>query len=127
MSTIASPRASTSIRDPSSSRTSLDTVPTSSRSQTTPTAGRRNRAALRDYYGLKSPQTADTSSSEALSNIDVEVSELDREGFDAETYVQELLTREGLEGILKAESGLLSGMSCKIERSLSKNPERRMG
>ncbi len=39
-------------------------------------------------------------------------SELDREGFDAESYVQGLLEREGLDGVLKVEGGLVNGGCC---------------
>src|SRR4051812_34028426 len=98
MSTIASPRASTSVRSPSSTRTSFDT-PASTRTTT-----RRNRAALRDYYGLKSvSKDADTKSiSEetdqgvpSLDEEDENLTELDREGFNAEAFVNNILSTSG--------------------------------
>jgi len=106
MSTIASPRASLSVRSPpSSSRTSLDTASTA---QTRPAGSlRRNRAALRDYYGLKSGAPADGGT--GVQGESAEASELDREGFDAEAYVRDVLAREGLEGVLRVEAGLISG------------------
>ncbi|KAF4308614.1 vacuolar protein sorting-associated protein 51 [Botryosphaeria dothidea] len=117
MSTIASPRPSSSIRSPSSTRTSLD-VPTSSSLARSSSKTRRNRdrSALRDYYNLKSPTVGPTSAPagdhhglgiEAVKEEEA-VSELDKEGFNAERYVKETLEREGLEGVLRVESGLVS-------------------
>ena len=115
MSTIASPRASVaSFQTPTSSRrTSIDTVTrsqASSPSRVPPPQQRRNRAALRDYYGIKSsaPAAVDNSSSTS-EHEEVKDSELDREGFDAQGYVGEVLGREGLEGILRVEGGLIAG------------------
>ncbi|KAF9639310.1 hypothetical protein BFW01_g11116 [Lasiodiplodia theobromae] len=115
MSTIASPRPSSSIRSPSSTRTSLE-VPTSSSLARSSSKSRRNRdrSALRDYYNLKSPTSAPTSHPVEGLGIDsvkeeeaVETSELDKAGFDAEEYVRKTLEREGLEGVLRVESGLV--------------------
>lgn len=115
MSTIASPRPSSSIRSPSSTRTSLE-VPTSSSLARSSSKSRRNRdrSALRDYYNLKSPTSAPTSHPAEGLGIDsvkeeeaVETSELDKAGFDAEEYVRKTLEREGLEGVLRVESGLV--------------------
>ncbi|OJD35917.1 vacuolar protein sorting-associated protein 51 [Diplodia corticola] len=120
MSTIASPRPSSSIRSPSSTRTSLE-VPTSSslaRSSSKSRGARnRDRSALRDYYNLKSPALGGPTSHPAGADglgIDsvkeedaVEASELDREGFNAEEFVRRTLEREGLEGVLRVESGLV--------------------
>ena len=105
MSTIASPRASTSV--PSSSRTSLD-IPQPAR----PQAQRRNRAALRDYYGLKAAADGEAPNAirtQALNKSIGPVSELDREGFDAGAYVKDVLSKEALEGVLKIEGELISG------------------
>ncbi|KAI9876088.1 MAG: hypothetical protein M1830_007392, partial [Pleopsidium flavum] len=52
---------------------------------------------------------ADVSSGTQHDDGDVKESELDREGFDAERYVREVLERENLEGVLRAEAGLISG------------------
>lgn len=128
MSTIASPRHSSSIRSPSSTRTSLE-VPSRSNSLRSTSKTRppraRDRTALRDYYNLKSPltPTSDPSSTfppgaapstpglgggfEAVKE-EVEASELDRPGFDAEAYVKDVLGKEGLEGVLKVEAGLVA-------------------
>ncbi|KAF2272409.1 uncharacterized protein EI97DRAFT_208676 [Westerdykella ornata] len=110
MSTIASPRPSSSIRSPSSTRTSIDTA------ARPPANSRRNRAALRDYYGIKSASKgADTKISEESSRTelgpDVEaetLSELDSETFDAEAYVNTILATRGLSEVLKTEADLLS-------------------
>jgi len=54
-------------------------------------------------------KAAEADSKETLSNDDTSPeSELDKPDFSAEEYVQELLAREGLQGILKVEAGLLS-------------------
>ncbi|KAJ9647064.1 hypothetical protein H2199_002050 [Coniosporium tulheliwenetii] len=106
MSTIASPRPSLSIRSPSSSRTS--STPPAPGSRQPPNA-RRNRTALRDYYNLKNAEAADAAAApqNALKE-EHEVSELDKEGFDAAKYVEDVLATQGLEGVLKVEAGLLS-------------------
>lgn len=109
MSTIASPRPSITL---SSRRNSTDTI-TSTASRANPGGSergslRRNRAALRDYYNLKK----DAPSAETLPTtpaLDVEQeSELDKPGFNPDTYVQKLLSNEGLEGVLRVEAGLVS-------------------
>ncbi|KAI9723610.1 MAG: hypothetical protein M1812_000910 [Candelaria pacifica] len=114
MSTITSPRTPsiTSLQTPTTSRRpSLDTF---TRSQTTSPSRapqpnqRRNRAALRDYYGLKNAAPADVSSGLQHEDADVKESELDKEGFDAESYVQGVLEREGLDGVLRVEGGLVN-------------------
>lgn len=118
MSTITSPRASVaSLQTPTSSRrTSLDTVARSQASSPQPQQ-RRNRAALRDYYGIKSsstaaaPPTVDSVNVGGSQQEEVRDSELDGEGFDAEGYVKGVLGREGLEGVLRVEGGLVSGAS----------------
>lgn len=117
MSTITSPRASprvsTSVRSPSSTRTSFD-LPT----RTPAAPQRRNRAALRDYYGLKGAND-DGSEKEAPPSRDELVeepealAELDNVQFNADAFVHNLLAKEGLEGVLKVEADLVSRM-CPI-------------
>lgn len=125
MSIIASPRHSSSIRSPSSTRTSLE-VPSRSNSLRSTSKTRppraRDRTALRDYYNLKSPVTPTSDPSSTLPGggaapptpgfeavkEEVEASELDKAGFDAEAYVKEVLGKEGLEGVLKVEAGLVA-------------------
>ncbi|QDS71335.1 hypothetical protein FKW77_002152 [Venturia effusa] len=105
-----SPRQSLSIRSPiSSSRTSLD-----QNNPARPTTTRRNRAALRDYYNLKPSAVAEDASESVASpphdrqNHDSNIlEEVDRAGFDASAYVQGILEREGLEGVLRVENGLV--------------------
>ncbi|KAL8851107.1 MAG: hypothetical protein Q9221_004003 [Calogaya cf. arnoldii] len=112
MSTIASPRQSTtSISTDQSRRPSLDTT---TRSQATSPArpARRNKNALRDYYGLKAAAPTDASNSQQHEPADpgpeTTLSEFDTQGFDAEAYVRDVLARESLQGLLKIESGLIN-------------------
>lgn len=109
MSTIASPRGSISVRSPSSTRTSIDST------ARPPTNARRNRAALRDYYGLKNAtKEGDSKISEESTRTelgpeeDETLTELDASEFNAEGFVEDLLAREGLNGVLKVEADLLS-------------------
>lgn len=111
-----SPRPSLSLRSPaSSSRTSLDLPASASNSISRATTTRRNRAALRDYYNIKTADaaggTADaqslTSPRAVPADSHTALSDLDREGFDAGNYVRKLLEREGLEGVLKVENELV--------------------
>jgi len=106
-----SPRPSLSIRSPaSSSRTSIDTTQTLPR----PTNPRRNRAALRDYYNLKASSAADDASSLKSPSLDQThhehsiLDEVDKEGFEAGAFVRSVLEREGLEGVLRVENGLVA-------------------
>ncbi|KAI9801650.1 MAG: hypothetical protein M1833_002332 [Piccolia ochrophora] len=90
---------------------------------------RRARAALRDYYGLQTAAAATASKDGAVNGNDTDYadgaddgggpggwgqggagvgrSELDEQGFDAEGYVRRVLEREGLEGVLRVEGGLV--------------------
>ncbi|KAF1977081.1 hypothetical protein BU23DRAFT_454129 [Bimuria novae-zelandiae CBS 107.79] len=108
MSTIASPRPSSSIRSPSSTRTSFDA------SVRPPTSTRRNRAALRDYYGLKAAKENEAKISEESTRTelgpedDETLMELDATNFDADAYVNNLLAKEGLKGVLRVEADLVS-------------------
>jgi hypothetical protein len=115
MSTIASPRASSSVRSPSLTRTSID----SSSSHRPPPAARRNRAALREFYGLKNAPrdaTPDARISEESAGTqlgpeeDETLTELDAADFNAEAFVEGLLAKEGLKGVLKVEADLVSRM-----------------
>ena len=123
MATILSPRPSLtsypSASADSSRRTSLDTSTrsqsrqssTSREPQTSQPQQRRNRAALRDYYGIKNaapPEATSGLQHEQHEDLDDQESELDREGFDAESYVANLLSKDGLEGIIKVEAGLIN-------------------
>ena len=102
MSTVASPRLS------SSSSTAASSRPASPPPQI---RTRPNRAALRDYYGLKAPGSVDSTSTSIVSAAeepsDVKTSELDASGFDAESYVRNMLATQNLEGALKIESELI--------------------
>jgi len=127
MSTITSPR-DTSINGrrlplistpTSSSRPSLEI---SRSSEQSPNRGapsqsqpRRNRAALREYYNLKSSTATndDDAASEAssipdISSSDVSESELDREGFDAAAYVKQVLETQSWGELLKTYNRVLT-------------------
>jgi hypothetical protein len=80
-----------------------------------PAPGRRNRTALRDYYGLKNaPKDADTKISEESTRTelgpeeDETLTELDAADFDAEAFVHSVLAKEGLKSVLKVEADLVS-------------------
>lgn len=115
MSTIASPRPSTTSLTSPTPTASTPATPTLSRTAS-PTRSqapqRRNRTALRDYYNLKSAAPVDASNSAQHEEADVKESELDAEGFDAEAYVRGVLAGQGLEGVLKVEGGLINGIPC---------------
>ncbi|KAF2849328.1 hypothetical protein T440DRAFT_399573 [Plenodomus tracheiphilus IPT5] len=109
MSTIASPRASVSVRSPSSTRTSIDST---ARPQPNP---RRNRTALREFYGIKNASkegdakiSEESSRTELGPEEDETLTELDTSNFNAEAYVESLLAKEGLKGVLKVEADLVS-------------------
>lgn len=111
MSTIPSASPRLSISSVQSAATDA-TAPISTSDRTT--ARRNKAAALRDYYGLRStappiPASPSNASSVTLNLEDVhEPSKLDKPDFDPSTYVQDLLKREGVEGVVKVEAGLLS-------------------
>ena len=116
MSTIASPGQSTTSlsTDHSPRRPSFETT---ARSQATSPArpARRNKNALRDYYGLKAAAApADATSSNgpqreaAEPALEIARGEFDTPGFDPEAYVRDTLARESLQGLLKIESGLIN-------------------
>lgn len=125
MSTIASPRESSlprrqipQIHTPTgSSRPSVDSPRLGSASPNRGPAPRRNRAALREYYNIKSLDAevekadVDDASSEYSINdhSDVQESEMDQEGFDGEAYVKTVLETQNLEALLKTYNGVLTG------------------
>lgn len=124
------------LRTPSSGRTStsspIRSLSPSPARHPAPTQ-RRNRAALRDYYGLKPTGSANTLAPSGFGIVsedgeldavggrerdgaggkwgdgEVKEGEMDKEGFDAESYVREVLGREGLEGVLRIEGALVGG------------------
>lgn len=116
MSTIASPRASPRPSLALSSRrgsASTDVTVTSASSKLAPLAVergsfRRNRNALRDYYNLQSNPSQTPIIPETPRLDPDEGSELDKPNFSPAEYVQPLLAREGLEGVLRVEAGLVS-------------------
>jgi hypothetical protein len=116
-----SPRPSLALASPSSSsRTSLDQPPsTNTTLPGRPQNSRRNRAALRDYYGIKAtssdngiatPQSQSQSEAGLPNNnqgFQTTLAELDAEGFDAAAYVKALLEKESLETVLRTEGALV--------------------
>lgn len=124
MSTIAQPRESSvnGRRVPllatptSSTRHSLDH---SRSSDPSPNRGssiaipRRNRTALREYYNLKKSQEAatDDAASEVSSihfDSEVQEGEMDKDGFDGEKYVKEVLEKQTLGELLRTYNGVLT-------------------
>ena len=109
MSTIASPRGSISVHSTTSARTSLE-----GSARPVP-AARRNRAALREFYGLKNAaKETDATISEELEHSDLgpeedeTLAELDAADFNSGAFVDSLLANEGLKGVLKVEADLVS-------------------
>ena len=91
------------------------TSPTSSRTVSPapqPARARANRAALRDYYGLKPTASSDSTPEPSphfgpeLKN-DTGVSELDVPNFDPELYVRKVHATNRLVEILQIERGLI--------------------
>ncbi|KAL1303985.1 hypothetical protein AAFC00_000430 [Neodothiora populina] len=120
MSTIASPRpsinlsrrtstssaATTTARSPSVTRTPYPPPPA-------PSTTRRNRAALREFYGLKEQERDKAAAAFAAENGVVAddklpESEIDNPGFDADKFVKDIMDKEGLEGIMRTEAELVS-------------------
>lgn len=101
MATITSPRLS----NPSAS---LASTPTTSRTSSPAPTRRQHRAALRDYYNLKSAVPNEAPSDPNPSEPDPPSSELDRSDFDADAYVKSVLAGHGLEGVLRVEAGLVN-------------------
>lgn len=116
MSTIASPRPSFALSSRRGSASTDNTILSGTGKTNTSSAVdratlRRNRTALRDYYNLKAGADSQPQPQESVlsPSLDAEQeSELDKPGFDPESYVQRLLAVEGLEGVLRVEAGLLS-------------------
>ena len=111
-----SPPPSLTVRSPPSSRTSLDVPAATNSPLSRPANSRRNRAALRDYYGIKSAgddagSTADGAPSAAPPAAPPTVlGDLDRDGFDAAAYVKGLLESASLAGVLQVEGALVGEM-----------------
>lgn len=102
MATITSPR-------PSNPSDSLASTPTTSRTTSPAPPRRQHRAALRDYYNLKTAVPNDaTPNHPNLLEPDAPTSELDTSDFDADAYVKSVLAGHGLEGVLKVEAGLVN-------------------
>ncbi|KAI9868329.1 MAG: hypothetical protein M1813_005772 [Trichoglossum hirsutum] len=112
MSTITSPRLSiTSLGTPSSSRrASIDTSQANSPSRLPKPHShqprRGNRAALRDYYGLRANDSAPAVVQ--TEPVAVEESEMDREEFQVEEYLEKVMRKQGLEGMLTVEGRLVN-------------------
>jgi hypothetical protein len=84
---------------------------------------RRNRTALRDYYGIKAAaaaKDAEPKISEESGRTDLgpeedeTLTELDGSDFDADAFVSSLLAKEGLRGVLRVEADLVSRTSVGV-------------
>ncbi|KAI0398788.1 Vps51/Vps67-domain-containing protein [Xylaria palmicola] len=130
MSTIASPREPrrlNSLTTPTSStRPSLDSArspvssPNPNGSLSAPNANpRRGRAALREYYNLRKGASAGTATPPQVEVTDaageagphehseVPPSEMDKENFDADTFVKKALTENGMQDLLRLYTRVL--------------------
>jgi vacuolar protein sorting-associated protein 51 len=127
MSTIASPRepprripSQSLITPTSSTRPSLEVPrsattspnPNGTPTSTFPNPTKRNRAALREYYNLRNKVA--TPSVEVTDPLgehheasEVPPSEMDKEGFDAESFVKEKLESTGMEELLRLYTRIL--------------------
>lgn len=101
MATVTLPR-------PSNISASLASTPTPSRTTSPAPARRQHRAALRDYYNLKTAAPTETPSHPYSSEPEPPSSELDTSDFDADAYVKSVLAGHGLEGVLRVEAGLVN-------------------
>lgn len=102
MATVTSPR-------PSNPSGSLASTPTTSRTTSPAPTRRPHRAALRDYYKLKTAVPIDAPSNpHHPSEPEAPSSELDTPDFDADAYVRSVLAGHGLEGVLRVEAGLVN-------------------
>ncbi|KAL1958946.1 hypothetical protein VTO42DRAFT_3499 [Malbranchea cinnamomea] len=127
MSTLSSPRpsiASARSTSPMSSRRpsteSTNTVVAGRTASASPSlAHRRNRAALRDYYNIRSPRPDSSfpnqgsvpmpaDSTAAAPTPAVVNNELDGPNFDPEAYVSQLLADSPLPTLLRAENSLVN-------------------
>ena len=113
---------------PGSSRTVSPARQPSAANATSTQSRRPNRAALRDYYGLKTVAAASDASSTTSTtspttdrdrngsitttglpiSTQEEISELDKPDFSAQDYVNHILSTQNLSGVLRAESGLIN-------------------
>ncbi|KAI1424167.1 Vps51/Vps67-domain-containing protein [Xylaria sp. FL1777] len=130
MSTIASPREPrrlNSLTTPTSStRPSLDSTrspvssPNPNGSLSASNANpRRNRAALREYYNLRKGASAETATPPQVEVTDptggtgthehseVPPSEMDKEGFDADSFVRRALAENGMQDLLRLYTRVL--------------------
>lgn len=124
MSTIASSRPSITLssRRTSASTDTTTTLRSSSLPRPPPSITRRNRAALREFYGLKGQEGAAAASTSIEERIPE--SELDKPGFNAGEYVKNVLAKESLESVMKVEAGLVSGKfqydgNCSYDRAVA--------
>jgi len=131
MSTIASPREPrrlNSLTTPTSStRPSLDSArspvssPNPNNSLSAPNANpRRNRAALREYYNIRKATPAGNATSPQVEVTDpagetagpheyseVPPSEMDKDNFDADTFIKKALAENGMQDLLRLYTRVL--------------------
>ena len=70
---------------------------------------RRNRSALRQFYGLGQGSSL-PEESPGKKQVEEKLSEIDSEGFDAATYVQKFIAEAELKELLKRENELVNGL-----------------
>ena len=135
--TSPNPSSPSIASTPSSSRTASpargSVNSATANSQPPPSSRRPNRAALRDYYGLKAAKTGPTAASTSTSstspspanistdststttkdptqnpNDEPPAAELDLPTFNAQSYVTHLLSTQNLSGLLRVEGALVN-------------------
>ncbi|PUU82804.1 Vps51/Vps67-domain-containing protein [Tuber borchii] len=103
---VASPRLPSPDSRSSSRRVSLDVPAQQSLNPHSPKP-RRNRSALRQFYGLGQGSSL-PEESPGKKQVEEKLSEIDREGFDAATYVQKFIAEAELKELLKRENELVN-------------------
>lgn len=109
MTTIASPRPSITLSSRRTSTSTDTTIRSEAHNKPGPGQQRRNRAALREFYGLKDESKANSvDSSETIPGEEAATEDaIDQQGFSVDHYVEDVLGKQGLEGALRIEAGLL--------------------
>lgn len=106
---IDPPRLNSPDSRSSSRRVSLD-VPGHPQSLTpTSPKPRRNRSALRQFYGLQQDAVAEEGPGKGSEPVEEKLGEIDRDGFEAEAYVEKLVSTAELKELLRKENELVNG------------------
>jgi hypothetical protein len=105
---IGSPRLQSPDSRSSSRRVSLDVPGQQSLAANSPKP-RRNRSALRQFYGLQQDAVAEEGPEKKTEPAEEKLGEIDREGFEAVAYVEKLVSTAELKELLRKENELVNG------------------